>query len=217
MPRQNRVLPNGSIIADPARGRLTGNRGCLHDTDGRMTGRRWTNKAWISCLPEFKGWTRPINPPGRWTQLFFTDDLVALSAGHRPCHTCRRAAYLVFQQAFGAAWPQIGPKPKAKQMDAVLHAARVDPATRNKRTYPAKLSTLPDGVFLTLQDESQIYLWWQETLLAWSFAGLRPVEQRPNSPINVLTPEAIVRMLALGFQPEFVPMIEGIIHSRYQN
>ncbi|PHR59652.1 MAG: hypothetical protein COA47_09125 [Robiginitomaculum sp.] len=207
MPRQNRVSPNGDIIVDPIRGRLTGNRGCLHGPDGQMTGRRWTHKAWICCLPEFKGWTRPINPPGRWTQLFFADDLVALSAGHRPCHTCRRAAYLAFQQAFGSAWPETGPKPKATQMDAILHAARLDPATRNKRVVSAELMTLPSGVFLTPPGEPQIYLWWQQTLLAWSFSGLQPVDPLPGTMVNVLTPEPVVRMLAQGYQPEFVPKL----------
>jgi hypothetical protein len=30
MPRQNRVTPLGELIADPARGLVYGNRGCLH-------------------------------------------------------------------------------------------------------------------------------------------------------------------------------------------
>ena len=34
MPLQNRVTPLGELIADPARGLVYGNRGCLHDDDG---------------------------------------------------------------------------------------------------------------------------------------------------------------------------------------
>ena len=49
MPLQNRVMPWGEIVADPARGTLTGNRGVLHD-DRRQLGRaRWRHTAWISC------------------------------------------------------------------------------------------------------------------------------------------------------------------------
>jgi hypothetical protein len=34
--RQNRVTPLGELIADPARGLVYGNRGCLHDEHGRI-------------------------------------------------------------------------------------------------------------------------------------------------------------------------------------
>ncbi len=36
MPLQNRVTPFGELIADPARGLVYGNRGCLHDDAGRI-------------------------------------------------------------------------------------------------------------------------------------------------------------------------------------
>ena len=50
MPLQNRVTPDGSIIADPARGLLMGNRGGqIHDAHKRLTGRRWASRQWIAC------------------------------------------------------------------------------------------------------------------------------------------------------------------------
>jgi hypothetical protein len=170
-----------------------------------MTGRRWTSKAWICCLPEFKGWTRTINPPGKWTQLFFADDLVALSAGHRPCHTCRRQAFLTFQQAFGAAHPELGAKPKAPVMDAMLHAARLTRRSKDKRTYEAALGALPHGVFVQREGRAQMFLWWQEQLWRWSFAGLQKVDANPQERVNVLTPKPVVRMLSAGYMPEFLP------------
>jgi hypothetical protein len=36
MTRQNRVTPLGELVADPARGLVYGNRGCLHDETGRI-------------------------------------------------------------------------------------------------------------------------------------------------------------------------------------
>jgi hypothetical protein len=43
MPLQNRVTPLSELIADPARGLVYGNRGCLHDDEGRIV-RRWATK-----------------------------------------------------------------------------------------------------------------------------------------------------------------------------
>ena len=36
MPRQNRVTPFGEIVAVPERGKMMGNRGRLHDEEGRI-------------------------------------------------------------------------------------------------------------------------------------------------------------------------------------
>jgi hypothetical protein len=47
MPRQNRVTPFGEIIAASERGTFMGNRGVLHNADGRITQSRM-NKA-ILC------------------------------------------------------------------------------------------------------------------------------------------------------------------------
>jgi len=77
MPLQNRVTPLGELIADPARGLVHGNRGCLHDADGRIR-RRYAGKRWIACRLEFRGWRRsPLMQPGRYTELFFLDEATA--------------------------------------------------------------------------------------------------------------------------------------------
>jgi hypothetical protein len=39
MPLQNRGTPLGELVADPARGLVYGNRGCLHDAAGRIVRR----------------------------------------------------------------------------------------------------------------------------------------------------------------------------------
>jgi len=36
MTLQNRVTPLGELVADPARGLVFGNRGCLHNEHGRI-------------------------------------------------------------------------------------------------------------------------------------------------------------------------------------
>ena len=46
MPRQNRITPFGEIVAVPERGTMMGNRGILHNSEGRIR-RRWQVKRWL--------------------------------------------------------------------------------------------------------------------------------------------------------------------------
>ena len=95
MPLQNRVTPLSELVAEPGRGLVYGNRGCLHDAHGRIR-RRWATKRWIGCKLEFRGWHRePLLQPGRFTELFFLDEATAFAAGHRPCALCRGAAAVI--------------------------------------------------------------------------------------------------------------------------
>src|SRR4051812_41797670 len=142
MPLQNRVTPLSELIADPGRGLVYGNRGCLHDVEGRIR-RRYGVKRWIACRLEFKGWHRsPLLHPGRFTELFFLDEATAFAAGHRPCALCRRADYDRFSEIWQRLHPgQVG----ADAMDEQLHRERVE--ARAQRHYEAPLQGLPDGAF----------------------------------------------------------------------
>lgn len=192
MPRQNRVLPTGQIVADPARGLFTGNRGVLHDAVGRIR-RRWTTHAWICCRLEWKGVRRQVMTPGRWTELFFLDEAVALAAGHRPCAYCRRADYNRFRDAWTAA---TGDQPKAPGMDAVLHPARLaEPAE-------GLTSTLPDGAFIAVAD--QIALKWKGRFLRYTPAGYAGKLNLPAT-ARILTPAPMLNILAAGYVPQVHP------------
>ena len=146
MPLQNRVTPTGEIVADPARGLLMGNRGCLHRPDRQLGASRWRSAAWICCVLDWRGRRRDPMPPGRWTALFFLDEATALAAGHRPCAYCRRADYLRFAGAWQAA-QRLPSLPRAPDMDQILHRERLDPA-RRQRTHRAPAAGLPDGVMI---------------------------------------------------------------------
>ena len=99
MPLQNRVTPEGEIIATPARGLMMGNRGGrLHRPDKTLTARRWTSRAWIACRLEFNNRHRRVMSPNSYTELFFLDEATALAAGHRPCFECRRQDFMAFAQ-----------------------------------------------------------------------------------------------------------------------
>ena len=111
MPLQNRVTPLGDLIADPARGLVYGNRGCLHDAKGTIR-RRYAVRRWIACRLEFRGWQRgPLLQPGRFTELFFLDEATAFAAGHRPCALCRHEDY----RRFVAFWRRSSRRPRRRR------------------------------------------------------------------------------------------------------
>ena len=91
MSLQNRVDPFGDIHANPARGLFMGNRGGkIHDPATKtLLKRKFASRQWIICLTAFKGRKRLLMGNG-YTELFFLDDVTALSAGHRPCAELRR-------------------------------------------------------------------------------------------------------------------------------
>ena len=126
MPRRNRVTPFGEIVAVPERGTMMGNRGVLHDAEGRIR-RPWQVKRWLICLLEFRGRHRVVMAPGRYTELFFLDEATGLAAGHRPCSECRRGRFLAFRDAWAAGNGRAVPPEmiQAGTIDDRLHAERV--------------------------------------------------------------------------------------------
>lgn len=202
MPLQNRVTPAGEIVADPARGLIMGNRGCLHGPDRRLGSSRWRSAAWICCVLDWRGRHRDPMPPGRWTALFFQDEVTALAAGHRPCAYCRRADYLRFAGAWQIA-QRLPSRPGARDMDQVLHRERLGP-DRQKRTYRAPPGQLPDGVMIRAGGTTGLLLGGQ--LRPWSFQGYAaPQVGGPPAVVDVLTPPSTVAVLAAGYQPMVHP------------
>ena len=202
MARQNRVTPEGAIVANPARGLFTGNRGILCDEAGAMRW-PWRHKAWICCVLSWKGNRQPLEDAHRWTPLFFLDEAVALSAGHRPCAYCRRADYERFRAAWGAVF---GVVPTAKAMDAALHAARVVPRLGAKNVHDAAVESLPDGVFIRHGARPALVLGGH--LLPWSASGYGQPTARPASGrVTVLTPAPTVAILQAGYRPTLHPSV----------
>jgi hypothetical protein len=200
---QNRVAPTGEILADPARGTLTGNRGCLHGTGRDLGVSRWRSKLWICCVLEWRGWRRDPMPPGRWTMLFFLDEATALAAGHRPCGYCRRSDYLSYVEAWRVGHGSAA-RPKAVEMDAVLHRQRVESRTRRQVTRPARAGDLPDGAMV--RAAGTVGLLTSEGLRAWSFTGYAPpAPLAPDTTVELLTPPASVAALRAGYRPMLHP------------
>jgi len=202
-PLQNRVTPTGEIVADPGRGTMMGNRGCLHAPDRTLGKARWRSKLWIACVLEWKNVRRDPMPPGRWTALFFLDEATAFAAGHRPCAYCRRADYVRFGDAWIAAHA-LAERPRAGELDAQLHRERVDPRTRRQATRPASFGALPDGAMVRHAGRPALVL--GPHLLPWSFAGYGPPIAVPRgADVELLTPPSTVAAIAAGYRPKLHP------------
>jgi hypothetical protein len=202
MPLQNRVTPLGELVAEPGRGLVYGNRGCLHDESGRIR-RRFSGKRWIACRLEFRGWLRrPLLQPGRFTELFFLDEATAFAAGHRPCALCRREDFL----RLAALWREVHPGDAgADAIDERLHAERLAPSRRAQLHHRAPLGELPDGTFVLERDAP--HLVHGDRLLRWTTGGYAPpVERRAGREATVITPPSLVSVLRAGWRPA-VPLL----------
>jgi hypothetical protein len=196
MPLRNRVTPFSELVADPGRGLVYGNRGCLHDEHGEIR-RRFAVRRWIGCRLEFRGWHRsPLLQPGKFTELFFLDEATAFAAGHRPCALCRYEDY----RAFVTLWHKLHPGDPvgADEIDLRLHAERVEPGSRAQRRHEAPYTGLPDGAFVVDGEEPLLVL--GDRLLRWTPGGYDGARARPRSgTATVLTPPSLVAVLAAGW------------------
>lgn len=204
-PLQNRVRPDGAIVATRQRGMYLGNRGGrIHDPQTQTLPNRrrhWATKQWICCVLSFKNRQRAVMGPG-YTELFFMDEITALAAGHRPCFECRRADAVSFSEAWGDG---LKVRARAPQMDAILHAERL--IGRNKRMDTEVWNNLPIGAMI--QQNDLLIAKSARGALAWSFDGYLPLAraQVPSAAdkVQCLTPPTIRRVLAAGFQPQWHP------------
>ncbi|PAQ02884.1 hypothetical protein LRP31_31655 [Mesorhizobium mediterraneum] len=214
MPLQNRVDPFGVLHAVPERGLFMGNRGIIHDPETKtLLKKRWALHAWIICVCEFRdvrrepmGRNRPGGKPG-WTELFFLDEVTALSAGHRPCFFCRRARARDFVQRFGVAFAIA--EPRAPQVDKRLHKERLAAGGRAPVVSAEELAGLPDGAMVA--DGGNAYAMRGGEALRWSFAGYgEPVGFGgfAGRPFRLLTPITTVSVLRQGYEPVWHPSAE---------
>jgi hypothetical protein len=200
VPLRNRVTPLGELVAGPREGLVYGNRGCLHDAEGRIR-RHHAGRRWIACRLSFRGRQRRLLQPGRYTELFFLDDATALAAGHRACAECRRKDY----DRLLAAWRELHPgEDGADAVDRRLHSERLDQRTRAQRRHEAPLDDLPDGTFV-LQDGAP-FLVLGSQLRRWTPGGYAERRPRPAAARGeVVTPPSLVAVLRAGWEP-LVPL-----------
>ena len=135
--------------------------------------------------------------PGHYTPLFFLDEAVALSAGHRPCAECRRPAYREFigvvSEARGVQ------RLLATELDRLLHQERWDPATRTRRLHEATWTALPTGAFVLLDDgpglvaDEHVTLWQSDNTYG------RRLPRPRSGTVTLVTPPSTVEALRGGY------------------
>lgn len=207
-PLQNRVTPFGDVVAMSQRGLYIGNRGIIHDPATKtLLGRRWTTKAWLICLLDYKGRHREVMVGRSWTELFFLDEAVALAAGHRPCFFCRRAD----TEAFRAAWAKAkgGEAPRAPEIDAVLHEERLDQGRKRVHAVPGPVAELPDGAVIVAAGEA--YTIAHGRAFCSNEQGYQAAQQIPRAD-GLLTPPSTLRAIRAGYRPVLHPDLEANPH-----
>lgn len=181
-----------------------GNRGCLHDGQGKIV-RHHVGKRWIYCLLDFKDRRRELMVPGRYTELFFLDEATAFAAGHRPCFECQRERFGEFAEAWlaGNAHRTDERKIGATELDQQLQNDRLI-GRAGKQSFRAMFEDLPDGTFVVSprkSDEIRASLVWEGGLYEWTPSGYgRRKKTAPDTRLEVLTPSSTVRAFA-----EFTP------------
>jgi hypothetical protein len=198
MPLQNRVTPFGEIVSTAHRGRFTGNRGIIHDPATRtLLNRRWSSKAWITCVCEYKGRRRKVMGGRSWTELFFLDEATAFAAGHRPCFYCRRADAVAFRDAWSEGNGHA--QPYAKEIDEALHRERLDRHAKRFHPLPTSVRELPNGAMIVAGESS--YLIVNGEAWRWSFTGYSHATELLDG-AKLLTPPSIVNAFRAGYRPD---------------
>ena len=213
MPLPNRVTPFGEIVAVPERGSFMGNRGRIHTEQRKLKTRHWDRKAWITCLLQFKGRHRQMMSPSTYTELFFLDEATAFAAGHRPCGECRRSD----AKRFKNLWLEVngrllqGKTGTMSNMDEVLHSERIA-RDGTVRRWEARLSELPDGAMVLVDDPRAAFLLQESSLYLWSPAGYVERKTVPSGrSVTVLTPPSVTRVLAAGYRPVVHPSVGALV------
>ena len=198
MPLPNRVAPDGSLFADPARGLFLGIRGGrFHDPVTKALPRRIeAGPRWICCRLDFKGRRPEVWGPKGYTALFFCDEVTALAAGHRPCMECRREAALAFRAAAFEA-EGLRAMPTFPEIDGMLAGQRRD--GRAKRLHSLPCENLPDGAMI--RDETGFLALRGPSALLWSPAAYVERRDRPKGQVEVLTPPLTLSALRQGYLP----------------
>lgn len=200
MPLQNRVSPDGDLVATPARGTMFGNRGGRIHTDGKgLTNSRWKSKAWICCVLCFKDRQRDVMGAG-YTEMFFLDEATALAAGHRPCFECRREDAMRFSTLWNRARTRPG-RAYVADMDQVLHKERLSILSN------AKLNLI--SCYTIFQIGPEYFIKLPRSTAKWSFEGYTESAIDPDSEVRPITPLSIQEIFRLGYVPKLHPSADA--------
>jgi len=154
--------------------------------------------------------------PSSYTELFFLDEATAFAAGHRPCGECRSADAKRFKRLWLEANGGLlqGKPGTMSNMDAILHSERIGQDGTQQR-WEARLSELPDGTMVLVDDLRAAFLLLQGYLYRWSSAGYVEKTMVPSRRmVTTLTPPSVTRVLTAGFRPVVHPSVDAVVVSR---
>ena len=111
--------------------------------------------------------------------------------------------------AFAEAWQQAfkhKTRPRAGDMDDVLHNERLD--GRAKRRHRRAIDDLPDGAVIAMEEGA--FAVRGRALLQWTPSGYAARRHCPRGGnVDVLTPPAILKVLAAGYRPQWHPSADA--------
>jgi hypothetical protein len=198
------VTPTGEFRTPAGSATLMGNRGILHSPTGRVY-LDWEHEHWISCQLPAHGPVRS-GSRRRYTRLLFTDEAVALAAGHRPCSRCRPAAYYRFRHAWKLVAGSTTRKPWFDVIDRTLHRYRT--RSLKNRGLSRRAAELPNNTFVLLPGAAEPHLLVERCLYAWNSQGYefrRQIDQ--DQLLTTVTPAPIVRVLLAGYRLDPPPLL----------
>ena len=96
--------------------------------------------------------------------------------------------------------------PLAPEMDAVLHAERLDSGRKRVHAIPGPIGELPDGTMITAVGEAYTIV--QGRAFRWSEQGYQAERQIPHAD-GLLTPPSTFRAMRAGYRPALHPDLEA--------
>ena len=201
MPLQNRVTPFGDLVAHPGKAAtLTGNRGIIHDPTTKTLTRRWSSKAWIACTCDYKGRRRDVWATRSWTELFSSTKPRRWPPATAPASPAAAPPPSPSSKAW-ALGNRIA-APSAPEMDAALHAERLDGKLKRLHPIPA---LLPDGAIVAAGEAA--YLVTHGETFRWSFDGYERAAL-PSRLDGLLTPPSTLAVSAAGYRAALHPSVQ---------
>ena len=189
MPLQT-ASPRSANSRHPARGTLMGNRGGrLHDDERKLGARRWTADNGSAASSHSMIRHREVWGDG-YTELFFLDEVTAFAAGHRPCFECRRKDAEHFADAvLQANHPRATARANGRRFSTPSGSTG-----KAKRLHRRAIDELPDGAMIARRRRGLRRA--RHSLLRWTPSGYRRQKPRPRRRVDVLTPPAMLAVLA---------------------
>ena len=204
--RSGTASPRSSeLIADPARGLVYGNRGCLHDDRGPDPAalQRQALDRVPARVPRLAALARSSSPGASPSSSSST------RRRRSPRGTARApSAAARTTSASRTIWSELHPgEVGADAMDARLHAERVDPGTRAQRHHDARLDELPDGAFVLHRRRAVARRSAERSAAGRPRATAAGGSARPaTAHVVLLTPPSLVAVLRAGWDP-VVPLL----------